>query len=110
MADKRKYGLVGLIIGGGLLIILAALSWAIINKPSKVLPTPTPASESQVQRVALPDAKAVFDARSAVFVDVRDNGSYAASHIPGALSIPLTDLPARAGELNQKAWIIPYCT
>jgi rhodanese-related sulfurtransferase len=45
-----------------------------------------------------------------VFVDVRSAGSYAASHIPGALSIPLGELDARLDELDPAARIITYCT
>jgi 3-mercaptopyruvate sulfurtransferase SseA len=66
--------------------------------------------ESGLSRVSLDDAKAAFDSQQAVFVDVRDASSYAEHHIPGAVSIPLVDLEARIGELDQDEWIITYCT
>jgi len=64
----------------------------------------------EVQRVSLADAKTAFDTKTAVFVDVRDVDSYADSHIPGALSIPLAELNERLDELNRSDWIITYCT
>jgi 3-mercaptopyruvate sulfurtransferase SseA len=73
-------------------------------------PNPTPATAESVVRVSLADAKSAFDAKTAVFLDVRDTGSYAEAHIPGALNIPLNELEARLGELDPNAWIIPYCT
>jgi rhodanese-related sulfurtransferase len=45
-----------------------------------------------------------------VFLDVRYAEDYAAGHIPGALSIPLTELETRLGELDRTDWIITYCT
>jgi 3-mercaptopyruvate sulfurtransferase SseA len=73
-------------------------------------PNPTPATAESVVRVSLADAKSAFDAKTAVFLDVRDAGSYAEAHIPGALNIPLNELEARLDELDPNAWIITYCT
>ncbi|MGC8857236.1 MAG: rhodanese-like domain-containing protein, partial [Anaerolineae bacterium] len=66
--------------------------------------------ESEIPRLQLEEAKAAFEAGTAVFVDVRSATSYAAAHIPGALSIPLADLEARLSELDPNQWIITYCT
>lgn len=66
--------------------------------------------ESEVPRVSLEEAKAALDGKTAVFLDVRAAGSYAASHIPGALSIPLNELEGRLDELDPADWIITYCT
>lgn len=66
--------------------------------------------QSEVPRVGLKEAKAAFDSSSAVFVDVRSAGSYADSHIPGALSIPEFEIQSRRGELDPSRWIITYCT
>jgi hypothetical protein len=81
-------------------------------------PTPLPpvsagydaGSHHEIQRVPLQQAKAAFDARSAVFLDVRGASFYATAHIPGALNIPLADLETRLNELDPSQWIIPYCT
>lgn len=110
MVENSKNPLPWIVIAGGLLLVLAGVAWVILKQPSAPVTMPTPASVSQVQRVSLADAKAAFDANMAVFLDVRDNSSYAARHIPGALNIPPADLPTRIGELDPKAWIITYCT
>jgi 3-mercaptopyruvate sulfurtransferase SseA len=110
MAENRKNFYPWVLFGGGVLLVLAGLIWVVFNRPATPVTTPTPASVSQVLRVSLEDAKAAFDAKTAVFLDVRDSSSYAAGHIPGALLIPVSDLAARIVELDRKAWIIPYCT
>ena len=78
-------------------------------------PTNPPASPGveapqEVQRVTLEESKAAFDSNAALFLDVRTADSYAASHIPGALSIPLEELETRVTELDPDQWIISYCT
>jgi rhodanese-related sulfurtransferase len=42
-------------------------------------------------------------------IDVRPAEEYAAGHIPGAVSIPLGELPARLGELPATTEIVAYC-
>jgi 3-mercaptopyruvate sulfurtransferase SseA len=108
---------VGLVIGllvivGGIgLIVISSLPAAKVAAPTPALPTQT-AEETypEIPRVELAKAKAAFDAKTAVFVDVRAGDSYAASHIPGALSIPLGEIGNRSGELKPSDWIITYCT
>ncbi len=42
-------------------------------------------------------------------IDVRPSEEYRAAHIPGALSMPLTDLKSRLGELPRSRNIVAYC-
>jgi hypothetical protein len=107
LTENRK-SLVPLVFVGGGILLLVGLAWVLLSQKAVPAITPTPASVEQVVRVSLDDAKAAFDASSAVFVDVRASSSYEASHIPGAVSIPLNDLPPRIGELDPASWIIPY--
>lgn len=101
----------------GLILIIVAI---ILLAPSSVEPTPTPtvplSSNShdeetfpEIPRVSLLDSRAAYDASSAVFVDVRDNAKYAASHVPGSIHIPLAQLTSRLSELDKTQWIITYC-
>jgi 3-mercaptopyruvate sulfurtransferase SseA len=102
-----------LLVFGGLLVLAAGgwLAWQLVRPAPAPEPTPVQAEGSQaVIRLSLEDAKAAFDQKTAVFVDVRDADSYAENHIPGALSIPLGELPDRLGELDPNSWIITYCT
>jgi hypothetical protein len=110
MVKKRKNPFPWMLIGGGGLIILAGLVWVVLNQTPVPVETPTPDSVEQVKRVSLEDAKAAYDAGTAVFLDVRDSSSYNESHIPGARSIPVSELTNRLSELNPSGWIIPYCT
>jgi 3-mercaptopyruvate sulfurtransferase SseA len=102
------------LIALGLLLILGAGGWYLyqVLNPEEIVQT-SPQAEGDypnVPRVSLADAKAAYETGSAVFLDVRDAGSYAQSHIVGALSIPLNELPERMGKLDKSAWIITYCT
>jgi 3-mercaptopyruvate sulfurtransferase SseA len=100
-----------LVIAGGLLILGAALFALFFQRnsaPESAVPTAAETGSGQVPRVSLEEAKAAYDSGRAVFVDVRTAESYAQSHIPGSLSIPLAELPDRIDELDAGAWIILY--
>ena len=97
------------LIAAGLLLLVGALaSFFLFSRPAQ----PAPVSQAgdvpfpKIERVSLPTAKEAFDSGSAVFVDVRPAESYALDHIPGARSIPLSDLEANLGALDPGAWII----
>ncbi|MCL4561264.1 MAG: rhodanese-like domain-containing protein [Chloroflexi bacterium] len=102
-------------IGVGLILVVAVYWFTRDRQPTTTdFPNVPTASEEQtypeIPRVSLTDAKQAYDQHTAVFVDVRDAQSYASAHIPGALSIPLSELTNRLSELNKSDWIIPYCT
>ncbi len=46
---------------------------------------------------------------SILVVDVRDRESYLEAHIPGAVNIPLAELPRKLGELPREKTIVTYC-
>jgi 3-mercaptopyruvate sulfurtransferase SseA len=97
----------------GVILIVGAGIWYISAITGDSTEASVPAAEIEdnypsIHRVSVADAKAAYDIGSAVFIDVRDGNEYAISHIPGALSIPLADLPSRMNELDASAWIIPY--
>jgi hypothetical protein len=108
MVEKRKNPIPWILMGAGVLLLLLGAGWLFLNKPAVPAVTPLPASVEQVERVSLVDAKVAFDSESAIFLDVRATDSYDASHIPGALSIPLNELTSRMGDLEPDSWIIPY--
>ena len=102
-----------MVIGGALIVF--AVIVLLLNPPSQttILPDTSAPTESvypEIARVSLPDAKAAFGAKTAVFIDARPKASYDAGHIPGALSIPADELQNRLGELKKNDWIITYCT
>ncbi len=113
---KRKRTMVAplMMVIGGLIMILAVVGYVLSSQSPS--PTPTLASndlEATVQaipRVSLAEAKAAYDAKTAVFLDARDPGSYQQSHISGAINIPEEELASRLNELKKNDWIITYCT
>lgn len=76
-------------------------------------PTTPAAPEDELataKRITVPELKAKLAAGQAVIVDVRPADQYAASHIEGAINIPLGELATRAGELPKDKFIATYCT
>ena len=71
-----------------------------------------PQTEDAVPRLTVEQAKAAVDSRAAVIVDVRSKEAYEASHIAGALFVPLGEFESNiAGlDLDKEQWIITYCT
>jgi 3-mercaptopyruvate sulfurtransferase SseA len=105
------------LIGGGVLLILGVLIWQAVSNTSAASPTPTTAQAQQenipypeISRISIQDSRQALDQKQAVILDVRDSGSFSKGHIPGAINIPLTDLPNRTDELDPNDWIITYCT
>ena len=72
--------------------------------------TPPTAGADTVRRVSVAEAKEAVKSGKAVVVDVRSADDYAASHVKGALSIPLAEIEQRSKELPRESFIITYCT
>ena len=114
MSPRKKTNSIPLLIllSGGLLLIIAALMLA--NQNPSATPTPDIVIEEEIypeiQRVSIDETKAALDSGSSLVVDVRSAEAYQGSHISGAINIPLEELEARLGELDQAEWIITYCT
>lgn len=70
-----------------------------------------PASaQEEARRIPVDEARKALTEGTAVLVDVRAAEAYKAEHAKGALSIPLDEIAARAGELPKDKLIITYCT
>jgi hypothetical protein len=78
------------------------------EQPQWIIRTGVPYPE--VPRVSLTDARRAYDEQQALFLDVRPLESFTHSHIPNAVSLPLSELPGRLSELDPDQWIITYCT
>jgi 3-mercaptopyruvate sulfurtransferase SseA len=94
----------------GMALIALTLTACTASPPQAEPESPVAEASGEVQRVSLEESLAAFDRDEAVFLDVRSESAYAASHIPGALSIPLAELEARINEIDSNQWIITYCT
>lgn len=61
-----------------------------------------------VELISVREARARFDAGTAIFVDVRAGSDYGAAHIPGALTITSQELEPRLQDLPAGTVIIAY--
>jgi 3-mercaptopyruvate sulfurtransferase SseA len=102
--------------GGSVLVLVGVLMLFKASGPGSTA-GPRPAAHDEqripypeVPRMPLAEAKARFEAETAIFVDVRSPSDYEAAHIPRAVSLPLTDLAARYQALPREAEILAYCT
>jgi len=68
------------------------------------------ADETAVPRISVADLKKAADTGQVLIVDVRDAGSYAEGHLPGAINIPLEALQQKLATLKAaKKPIVAYC-
>jgi hypothetical protein len=106
-----------ILVAIGLLLVAGVVIWQVF-RPGQVKiinarPTGTADPNRpfpEIIRVTLEEAKAAFDGKMAIFVDVRSADSFNTAHVPGAVNIPLAELEGRISELNPDNWIITYCT
>ena len=83
----------------------------------QIIPTPSqPQLQQQVEasldsarRISREDAMKMIAAHKAVYIDVRPKEQYDISHITGAISIPLGELPTRWKDLPVGKFLITYC-
>lgn len=107
-----------LMVSLGILLIVASLLWLSnstgdLTQNASDVPSPVASPRipfPDIPRVSLKDAKAAFEIKQAIFVDVRGEPYFSQGHIPGSLSITNDEVSSRKSELDQKAWIITYCT
>jgi 3-mercaptopyruvate sulfurtransferase SseA len=96
----------------GLLLAVAASAAFAAPQDSKAAPAApqTAPTQETARRIPVTEARQALAKGQAVLVDVRPKESYDASHAQGAISIPLSDLGSRAGELPKDKLVITYCT
>lgn len=61
-------------------------------------------------RISLADAKADFDAGTALFADTRAEAAFNQEHIKGAINVPMDKLEAKLKEFPKDRKIIAYCS
>ena len=72
-------------------------------------PSQTETQLSQAPRISRDEAQKLVKAGKAVYIDVRSLETYNKGHLPGALSIPGSQLLHRLQELPQGKKLITYC-
>jgi hydroxyacylglutathione hydrolase len=94
----RQLAMIGLDDVGGWYGPGAFTAWAAARGPLAATPVLEPA-----------EAFARAERGEITLLDVRGAAEYESGHIPGAVHIPLGDLPARAGELPRARPVAVYC-
>ncbi len=70
--------------------------------------------EKGVHVIDLAMAKRLFNKKAAVFVDARSSWPYQLGHVPGALNVPPSEIPAAfdaaLADLSRDTTLIVYCS
>ena len=74
----------------------------------KLQPAPEPGLDA-ARRITREEAQKMVKEGKAVYIDVRGKDQYDIAHIPGAINIPLTELPNRWRDLPVGKFLITYC-
>ena len=95
-----------------LLFLTAAVLLALITACQQ--PTPIEyksyATDAEIPRISVEDAKKEFDSGAAIIVDARDSGSYNAEHVTGSINLQSVATDADMAKLPKGKKIIVYCS
>jgi rhodanese-related sulfurtransferase len=86
-------------------ILVAGCASTSTLRPSVAGGSPTP---GMAATISVTDAAVLRD-DGAVVIDVREPDEWAAGHIPGAILIPLGELPSRIGDVPPNRPIVVVC-
>lgn len=114
--NKRPIGYL-LIFGIGIVLIFTLVVLSRSGERGVAVETPgqegadrVVASDQDVPRISLKNAKEMWDTGDAVFIDVRSSSAYQSAHIPGALSIEINDIERATAAFDRERLTITYCT
>lgn len=65
---------------------------------------------ASVPRISLAEAKADFDAGTAVFIDTHSPATFRSEHISGAINVPTNDMDAHLNKIPKGKKLIAYCS
>ena len=97
------------LVAAGVFLLAAGLLVSLVNRSDQPSTDTNSDPSNTVERVLLDEAFQAYQEGSAVLVDVRSVTSFESGHIPGSLSIPISEIERRASELNPDDWIITIC-
>lgn len=80
------------------------------NNNIQIVTSTSPEDElSTAKRIPRDEAMKLVKEKKAVWIDVRTKDAYDQSHIPGAINIPLGELPNHFTKLPPHKFLITYC-
>ncbi len=78
--------------------------------PNVQMSFPSAADElTAAKRIPRDKAMRMVKEMKAIYIDVRSKESYDEGHIPGAISVPVSELISRLKEVPPHRFLIPYC-
>ena len=80
-----------------------------IDAPGATTTIPQGDQLATVRRISRQDAMKMVKQKKAIYVDVRSKESFDEGHLPGAISIPLSELAAHYKDLPSGKFLITYC-
>ena len=80
-----------------------------IEAPGATTTAPPGDQLATVRRISREDAMKMVKQKKAVYIDVRSKETYDQGHLPGAMSIPLSELQKRFKDLPRGKFLITYC-
>jgi rhodanese-related sulfurtransferase len=63
----------------------------------------------ELEKISIDELQARLSNGEVTLIDVRPQDEYLAGHLPGAISIPLSELGPRVGEIPRDKTIVVYC-
>ncbi|HEX2062307.1 MAG TPA: rhodanese-like domain-containing protein [Thermoanaerobaculia bacterium] len=87
-----------------------ASATAPITATSTTPPSPPQGDRSAVQRISAEELRNKMSGGNVVIVDVRDANSYQASHIAGAIHVPMSSIQTNLDLIPKGKEIVTYCT
>ncbi len=110
---RRLCSLLGVALLTALLAIAPACRPAAVATATptatRARPTPSP-TPRPVATITPAQVRALSAAAQIAIFDARSREEYAAGHLPGAISLPLGELPQRVGEVPRDRPVVFYCS
>ncbi len=97
-----------------ILAVVAVVIGVFVNQGIRQLRgNPILLSQDDVPRLTVAEVQKALQDEGAILLDVRTSEQYAASHVRGALGVPVAEtdsFDAYIAGLDKDAWYITYCT
>lgn len=94
-----------------ILAVVAVVIGVFVNQGIRELSgNPILQSQDDVPRMSVAEVQQAMQNEGAILLDVRTAEQYTASHVQGALSVPVSDIDSYLDGLDKSTWYITYCT
>jgi rhodanese-related sulfurtransferase len=103
--QQRLYAIIGAVVALAVIGVAAAAF-----TPRAGTSSGTSTAADTFRRITATELKALVDQNQVTIIDVRTAEQYIASHIPGALQIPVSRVDGEVPYLPRDKTIVTYCT